>query len=107
MLQEKKAAKEAAAGARTVEETDAAEAAWDTAAASMTHDGFDGMEPSRVAYFAKLEKITFPEQSSHYDSAPCTLRVYDFAFKGWVIFFESQIPPLGHPSLLGLSKRLD
>ena len=47
----------------------------DTAAASMTHDGFDGMEPSPVAHFAKLEKITFPEQSSHYDSAPCTLRV--------------------------------
>ena len=54
---------------------------------SIIHDGFDGMEPSRVAHFAKLEKITFPEQSSHYDLAPCTLRVYDFAFKGWVIFF--------------------
>ena len=32
--------------------------------ASQTHDGFDGIEPSLLAHFAKLEKITFPEQSS-------------------------------------------
>ena len=47
----------------------------------MPHASFDGTGPSLVTHIAKLEKITFPEQSSHYDLAPCAVRVYDFALR--------------------------